>query len=242
MKIISIFIFIQLFLFSIPMFSQENIKLNEVYLNDGSFVRGEIIEKVENQYIRMKISGGNIVQFSMSEIKKIKQPKKGYHYFSNGSKVKTHGIYFSILGGMIIGKNDYKNIYGKSFSFSSGYNFNQHLGLGAGIGLDGYDPGVFSLFINARYAPWRKKVTPYFSGKIGYGTPINLWDYNNFQDYKGGLLVSPKIGFQFSSKSNSSLLIEVGYNFQRMKRSFELEEGEDHIIFRRLSATIGIQF
>ena len=39
------------------MFSQENLKVNDIYLNDGSFIRGEIIEKVENQYIRIKISG-----------------------------------------------------------------------------------------------------------------------------------------------------------------------------------------
>ena len=71
MKIISVILFLKLFLFSIPMFSQENLKVNDIYLNDGSFIRGEIIEKVENQYIRIKISGGNIVQFSMNEIKKV---------------------------------------------------------------------------------------------------------------------------------------------------------------------------
>lgn len=242
MKTISVFIFIQLFLFSIPMFSQENIKMDEVYLNDGSFIRGEIIEKVENQYVRIKISGGNIVQFSMSEIKKIKTQKKGYHYFPNGNKVKTNGIYFSILGGMIIGKNDYENFYGKSFNFSIGHNFNKHLGLGAGIGFDDYDPEVFSLFINARYSPWRRKVTPYLSGKIGYGAPVNLFEDNNIQDYADGLLLSPAIGFQFSSRSNSSFLIEIGYNFHRMKRSYEWQETEDDIVFRRLSTIIGIQF
>lgn len=242
MKIKSLLFFVFLFLFSIPMFSQENINISEVYLNDGSFIRGEIIEKVENQYIRIKISGGNIVQFSMSEIKKIKKQKKGYHYFSNGNKVKTNGIYFSILGGMIIGKNDYENIYGKSFSFSTGYNFNKHLSLGAGIGVDDYDPEAFSLFINAHFSPWRRKVTPYLSGKIGYGMPVNLLEDHNLQDFTGGLLLSPKIGFQFSSRSNSSFIIEVGYNFQRMKRSYEWKEIEDDIVFRRLSATIGVQF
>ncbi|MFK7774126.1 MAG: hypothetical protein AB8F94_18385 [Saprospiraceae bacterium] len=242
MKIISVFLFVQLFLFSIPIFSQENIKVDEVYLNDGSFIRGEIIKKVEDQYIRIKISGGNIVQFSMSEIKKIKKQKKGYQYFSNGNKVKTKGIYFSILGGIIIGKNDYENIYGKSFSFSTGYNFNKHLDLGAGIGFDDYDPEVFSVFINARYSPWRRKLTPYLSGKIGYGKPINLLDDHNVEDYAGGLLLSPTIGFQFSSRSNSSFIIEVGYNFQRLKRNYDWQETEDEIVFRRFSATIGIQF
>ena len=242
MNIKSILTLAILFLFSIPMFSQENIKVDEIYLNDGSFIRGEIIEKVEDQYIRIKISGGNIVQFSMSEIKKVKQQKKNYQYFSNGNKVKTKGIYFSILGGMIIGKNYYKNFYGKSFNFSAGHNFNKNLGLGAGIGFDSYDPDVFSLFINARYAPWRRKVTPYLSGKIGYGRPISLSDENNFADYKGGLLLSPTLGFQFSSRSNNSLIMEVGYNFQRVKRSYDWEETEDNIVLRRFSTTIGIQF
>lgn len=242
MKILPVLLFVQLFLLSIPMFSQENEKLNEVYLNDGSFVRGEIIEKVENQYIRMKISGGNTVQFSMSEIKKIKTQKKGYHYFSNGNKVKTNGLYFSIFGGMNFGKNDYENIYGKSFSLSTGYHFNKHFGLGAGVGFDNYDPEALSAFINARYAPWRRKVTPYFSGKIGYGLPLDLYRDHNIQDYKGGLLLNPAIGFQFSSRSNSSLLLEVGYNFQKMTRSNEWRETVDHLVFRRLCVTIGIQF
>ena len=222
------------------MYSQENVNMSEVYLNDGSFVRGEIIEKVDDQYIRMKIAGGNIVQFSMSEIKKIKKQKKGYHYFSNGNKIKTEGFYFSAMGGMIIGKNNYENFYGKSFNISVNHYFYKHLSSGVGIGFDDYDPHTFSLFINARYSPWLRKITPYLSGKIGYGMPVNLFENN--QDYKGGILVSPKIGFQFSSRSNSSLLIEVGYNFQRMKRNYEWQELEDYIVFRRLCATIGIQF
>lgn len=141
-----------------------------------------------------------------------------------------------------MGKNDYANMYGKSLSFSSGYNLNQHFGLGVGIGLDDYDTEAFSVFINARYAPWRRKVTPYLSGKVGYGIPINLLDDNSFQDYKSGILLSPKVGFQFSSRSNSSFLIEVGYNFQRMKRSFAWQETKDQIVFRRLCTTIGIEF
>ena len=225
------------------MFSQGNLNVDEIYLNDGSFIRGEIIEKVDGQYIQIKISGENIVQFSMSEIKKVKQQKKNYHYFSNGNKVKTKGIYFSILGGMIIGKNDYDRFYNKSFNVSTGHYFNKNLGLGAGVGLDGYDdPNVISFFINAHYAPWRKKITPYLSGKIGYGKPINLWHDRSTDGYTGGLFLSPTIGFQFSSRSNNSLLMEVGYNFQRMKRSFDWDEIEDEIIFRRLSITFGIQF
>ncbi len=224
------------------MFSQENIKVDEVYLKDGSFIRGEIIEKVEAQYLRIKISGGNVVQFSMNEIKKVKQQKKNYHYFSNGNRVKTKGIYFSILGGIIMGKNDYENFYNKSFSLSAGHNFNKNLSLGAGIGLDSYEPNVFSAFINARYSPWRRKVTPYLSGKIGYGNPVNLWRDRTTDGYTGGLLLSPSIGLQFSSRTNSSFLMEVGYNFQRMKRSFDWQEIEDEIVFRRLRITIGIQF
>ncbi|MDG1432540.1 MAG: hypothetical protein P8M17_10405 [Saprospiraceae bacterium] len=242
MKIISVILFLKLFLFSIPMFSQENLKVNDIYLNDGSFIRGEIIEKVENQYIRIKISGGNIVQFSMNEIKKVKQLKRNYHYFSNGNKVKTKGIHFSILGGMIIGTNDFENFYAKSINLSTGYNLNENFSLGAGIGLDSYEPNIFSVFINTRYSPWRKKVTPYISGKIGYGTPVKFWNNQTTDGYTGGLLLSPSVGFQFSSRINSSFLIEIGYNFQRMKRISDWQITEDEIVFRRLRITLGIQF
>lgn len=242
MKKISLLILLQLFLFSLPTFSQKDIKLDEVYLNDGSFIRGEIVEKVEDQYIRIKITGGNIVQFSMTEIKKIGKQKNSFHYFSNGNKIKTEGYYLTVLGGIIIEKNSYQNRYSGSLNLSAGYKMNKIWGLGLGVSFDNYNPEFVSLFAETRIYPVIGKISPYLSGKFGYGFPVDfLYDYNA-QNYSNGTFLNPSLGFQFYSRSNNSFVVEVGYKFQKTQRNIEWQQAKDDIIFRRINISLGIQF
>jgi hypothetical protein len=71
---------------------------------------------------------------------------------------------------------------------------------------------------------------------------VKFWNNQTTDGYTGGLLLSPSVGFQFSSRINSSFLIEIGYNFQSMKRISDWQITEDEIVFRRLRITLGIQF
>ncbi len=62
-----------LFVFITISFTQNTKAVDVVYLNDGSIIKGDIIEIIPNETIKIKIIGGNVFVFQMSTVKSIKQ-------------------------------------------------------------------------------------------------------------------------------------------------------------------------
>ncbi len=98
-------------------------KLQEVvYLNNGSVVKGEIVEQIPNKSVKVKTADGSLFVFQLSEIEKITKEevlsgnKKGGHRgldFSvdGGYNISTEGGSGDISAELGLGKRFSKNFY-----------------------------------------------------------------------------------------------------------------------------------
>lgn len=97
---------------------------------------------------------------------------------------------------------------------SHGYQFNQHIFLGAGMGVQYYRFDNFTsgtavpVFGNFRANFTKTRVSPYFDAKIGYSVV----------DVKG-VFISPSFGIRFGMKNNVGINLQVGYSLQGYKYS-----------------------
>jgi hypothetical protein len=59
--------------------------MDVIYLNDGSIIKGEIVEIIPNETIKIESAGGNIFVFKMSQVKSIKKQPiiKSQRVYSN---------------------------------------------------------------------------------------------------------------------------------------------------------------
>ena len=107
-----------------------------VYLKNGGLVKGEIIEQVPGQSLKVRTKDGNIFVYQMDEVERITKEEKSISNNSDGHK----GLDFSVNAGydiatkggggavtteLELGKRFTKNIYwgfgaGADFSTSSG--------------------------------------------------------------------------------------------------------------------------
>lgn len=225
--------------------AQNKPEIKEVYLKDGSFLRGEILEQLDGSHIELRISGDNIVRFEASEILKIITPKTNVTHFRNGKKFFNKGFHGSMKTGIGFANEDYYAGFGSSifFDLMGEYQFNKHFSVGLGSALDANEFGFLSLYGNVKYVPFVKKTSAYLAASFGSATTVDISsDEYNYYTYRGGLMFFPRVGLQFASRSSVTFFTEVGYRIQRAKRTFEWQETTDNIVYRRLAISLGINF
>jgi len=151
-----------------------------VHLKDGSEFRGKIIEYKHDEYLKMEILGGQVVEFPAKQIRKVIQQPFGQAGFVQ-KIIKTHEYRFRERG---IYNETYVNLpqgydswgdwnVGLGIHHVTGYQFNRWIGAGMGIGFDGYDIGagenIIPVYAEARGYFMKKNTTPFYSVALGYG-------------------------------------------------------------------------
>jgi hypothetical protein len=198
-------------------YGQNNME-DVVYLKNGSVIRGIIIEQVPNQSIKIQTKDRNVFVFKFDEIEKMTKENLPVDNSYNNSKatdfkksgfINVTEINYSLgVGDVIVGNYTYKNV-DNSFGFRTinGYQLNEHLSLGIGIGIDKYKSAtLLPITFDARATILKGKVSPVFTANIGYAVGLN--------DVKGGLVINPQIGFKTYISKNVAYLFNVGYKWQ----------------------------
>lgn len=62
-------IIIFLFVFIAASYAQSTETIYVIYLNDGSIIKGKILEIIPNESVKIESAGGNIFVFKVSQIK-----------------------------------------------------------------------------------------------------------------------------------------------------------------------------
>lgn len=205
------------FCFSIS--AQDVGRIDIIILNDGSTIKGTVLEDSEESTI-IKMTSGTEISLPTNSIEKVRPGKENLTYFTNGKARKEIGYFGFIKTGILFPKLE--NYYwdsGATLNTVHGYRFNKNLAVGLGIGIDNYEGiNVIPLYAHIRYEPWGKKVRPYISLDAGYGFPTGN---DNFSTFDGGALLQPAIGLQFSARTGGGMFIEWGQKFQWIQRSFD---------------------
>lgn len=174
-------------------------ELQEVlYLKNGSIIKGTIIEQVPEETVKIQTYDGSLFVYPMSDVLKITKEKNNRVEDVNDKKIKSGPKLIADFGGVFL--DDYGRI---EVSATYGYQFNSYLYLGGGLGL-GYEftnDLVLPLFVELRYTPLKKKITPYIDVKYGVDA---ISGYSFF---------TPMIGCRVGMSENKGLNLGVGFEF-----------------------------
>jgi hypothetical protein len=242
--ILSIF----LSLSTLILFAQTETTIYHVYLKDGGLLKGYLESDKDADPLILKSLGGQNFQILQSSIDHIGVITTDQKVIKNGKTLSPNGLYKAILFGIMPGwyEDPFEDgiIVGINlFNFSMGYQFDQQVALGGGVGWDVYDMSIFSFHADFRGFLNSKARSPYYSLQAGYGIAADLNDnWNDRIDLKGGPLLHPAVGIRFATRHKANFLVEIGYRFQWAERNDELRQRFDEIIYRRLNLRFGWKF
>lgn len=249
-EIMRIYIPLFILMFCLTSFSQKPVR-DVVYLNNGSIIKGNIIEISENKSLKIE-SCENILVFDLSEVLKI--VKEEYIPSQPGIKPRRPGGYSNITSfGMLTGPSGNSKMAPLSIETVNAYRFNYKYSFGLGIGMDLYEKVHVPVFIDCRYDLLNRNVSPVIILKAGYSFPagdeVNN-DYYYYNEYysRGGPMMTAGTGFAFRINDHNQLIISLSYRYQQLitteiQRYNESKWKYDHSVkYNRLEIKFGFYF
>ncbi len=190
-----------------------------IYLNNGSVIRGIIIEQVPNNFVKIQTTDGNIFVYGMKDVLKItKEPYAKVDRDNSNTSIREKGYRGFIDGGYTFGVGDFADNR-IDFSTSHGYQFNPYLFAGLGLGAQYYfDNKKFEmpLFAHFRGEFLKGAATPFIDFKVGY-TVLDAT----------GFYMNPSVGCRFAINKNLGLNFHFGYSMQIFSYSLYIIHNED---------------
>lgn len=204
--------------------AQENLD-DVVYLKNGTFLRGKIIELIPEKSLKFCVLSKDTMDISMNDVKLIKREKSAVSSNPNYEDgVKAWG-YTNItevtLGWGLSEINDQpRNILQKRLSFQlstiNGLTLSPYIHLGLGTGVEFWNNrGFIPIFLDLRTNLLKKKNTPFGYLDVGYSPGwINGEDGLGF----GGALVAIGVGAKISVTGKMGIVVSLGYRFQQTRQ------------------------
>jgi hypothetical protein len=185
-----------------------------LYLKNGSIIRGKIIEKTEDQSVRIELPDRNIISFRSDEILKTTKEKPLGRTFS--SLHLTLGLDPGFEGYFEYGNGF--NVLGGGFDYYRanlilGGRINKYFYLGIGTGIRNYFLAAESIvpaFADLRLNFTGRTISPYIAIDLGYSfNPTKKFD-------PIGLFINPQFGLSLQFTDQNAVIIGFGIEFQRI--------------------------
>ena len=216
----------------------QNASEDVVYLKNGGIIRGQIIEQIPNQSLKIETVGRNVFVYKFEEIEKIvKEPIPGNVPGKSKSKSEIEEpeelkrglltfIVESNLGlNLVAGGQSAGLVNGSAasvgLSLALGINLHPKLSLGLGGGADLIGGSFFfPIFLDTRYFFTTKPVTPYisFGGGWSIGQDYTTKGSDSRYDVRvksdGGIYLNPNIGIRINVAPKAALNFGLGARIQ----------------------------
>ena len=215
-----------------------------VYLNNGSILRGKVIENISGDHITIGIIGNNTIVIPDSAVKMILRDQK----ISSGTGE-------NVAGPVEMAAN--ANFYGGSknsggFTFITSYRFPFRLSIGGGLGIEWFDHQQIPFLLDVKYCFKKGLWSPYIYSQGGYSVPLSEKVEGDYSSYYGGLMAGLGGGMRFSFSNRNALVFSLGYRYQKTKNVIEsypwyssLYQPSETILyteFNRLTFSFGFVF
>ncbi len=212
-------------LFSFSAYSIAQNYTEVVYLKNGSIIKGIIVEQIPNKSVKIQTADGSLFVYNLSEVEKI--TKEEYSYKTKSTLKGYKGF---VDGGYHVDVSDYSADKIEFFT-SHGYQFNNYIFLGAGVGVsyfNDWESTAIPVFANFRVNFTKHKVTPFADLKIGYSSG----------DIEGGY-GSTALGVRFGLKNKKALNLRLEYSYQEWK---DVGYWGDSFEFQSVGVKFGFEF
>lgn len=126
------------------------------------------------------------------------------------------------------------------------HSFTPQLSAGVGLGFTPYnDPlTLIPFFFDFNYRFLEQGITPVLFLRAGYNFAVKHDESFSADDYSGGLLLHPGIGFEVPVSSQIGLFMSAGYNIDNSSYQFQSwgnRTVNNDLSFRRLSVGFGFR-
>jgi hypothetical protein len=211
-----------------------------VYLKNGSILRGEIIERIDDKIIKIQTVGRNVLVISINEVEKIDREK-----IARTTYYKTTG-YFNHSGIDVLPGEDATTL---RYQMVNGYQFSPKFSAGLGIGFVPYDDplDLVPVFLDGRYRFREMNTTPFIFVRIGYSIS-SLSDEDTqleVESHRGGLILNPGVGVELYTSDEFGWYLTAGLNIDKSRFEQVRWDGrilETDINYRRVQFGIGLIF
>jgi len=227
--------------------AQKNLGTKTLYLKDGSFLLGTLVEGNATEFV-WQLTDGTQITLPVNQAVGIKEPKHNVKYLKNGNIKKTTGYFTSIIVGALFEKRASEFSDGDnaaSFNITFGGYLNDKFSLAFGTGYDRYETPIIPTYLDFRGDLFSSSVvTPYYKLSAGYGFISATIDQKNNPNLRqtGGILVHPSIGMKVYTKSSVAWMFDFGYRIQRFQQKIAWEENPKRWTLRRTTVRIGLEF
>jgi hypothetical protein len=215
-----------------------------VYLNNGSTIRGKIIENNNNQ-LKIESCCKNVFVFNQSEIQNVTEEPVTTEY-----PIKEFGYFNFTSIGTVFGSA--LNEKPAPFSLLMEHNFRtcKYFAFGAFSGLEMLNEMTAPVGGNIKLMlPTIKGNTYYLGISGGYSIslekPKSIDYYYEISDAYGGTMFNSEIGAIFPMKQNLGLFIAAGYRYNELhykRPDWFLTSIDRAMYFNRISLKIGLAF
>lgn len=205
-------------LFFIQAYGQRNYQ-DVVYLEDGSIIRGIIVEQVPGQSLKIETADGSVFFYQLDVVEKItKEPKP--RMFNEYKAIEGNDFAAHIQTGASVFLGDARGLQTFSFSALFGARIKNVVSIGLKTGVEaGESRSVLvpvGLGIRANIRP-RSRICPYvdFSGGYAYNnfvTSATVTNFNVFFDENPhGAFLNPTLGIKYWISNKGALSLSAGY-------------------------------
>jgi len=205
--------------------SAQQTKEDVVYLENGSVIRGQVMEYDPNGNIKIEIYGGSVLVYKSSEVLKIekevakvvvgaKKEKRPNH------KLPNKGVYGTVSVGTLGGLGDWgEPTPGISLKGVAGWYFHRLIGIGGGVGMMNLGgPTFVPVFANIRGNFMKSTASLFYEINVGYGigvvNPLSSNGLGRMEFAEGGLYLRPSIGVRLPSTKQTHVFLDFGYVIQ----------------------------
>ncbi|MCW9706116.1 hypothetical protein [Fodinibius salsisoli] len=130
---------------------------------------------------------------------------------------------------------------------TNNYQFSPQLSAGLGTGFTYYDDplSLIPIFIDLRYKLLQNDLAPFVFLDTGYTISVLTDTDTRTDSHRGGWMLNPGLGVQFSPKNGPGWYLSIGYSTDHSQ--FEREEGssrtiKNEVTYKRLMAGFGLFF
>ncbi len=219
-----------LFIFSaIAMMAQEKQSAKVVYLKDGSYIRGTVLQDWDDGSLQLQLFDGSEIFLHNDLISHVKKETGRTNYLQSGFNQSSKGMYYGVhmnFYGANKARMEWNPVarrYGAGAQVVAGYRFNRFIGVGLGVGFDGYGDYFVPVSFEVRGFPLKKRFSPIYACQVGYGIPAGGEPDPNEQyvdiEREGGLMVYPSLGMRFETRRNVAFVFDVGVKLQNLTKT-----------------------
>lgn len=209
--------------------SAQNPVRDVIYLNNGSIIRGNIIEISGNKTIKIE-SCENILVFDMADVQKV--AKEEFIYPSKQQDSLRKRSYVNITSfGVLAGPKENSSMSPLSIETVNAFLINNKYTAGIGLGFDLYEKVHVPVFLDLRYQVMNRDISPVILFKGGYALPVGKDDSqdNYYQEYysSGGPMLGAGAGLLFRINNNNLITLTFAYRYQELTTT-EVQRNNDN--------------